>query len=166
MLGLNVATTAGAFSSIFSFPPPLPNHPDPPRVHPPVCSSVRPSPFAHQLYTRAHSPLVSGPFQNAPPSSPLFRRTSYKALLFVLFAIALGFLALNVTAAVFMILAVFVALGGSYQHQRQNHAARAVGVMSKTLLGTQAGGLVVYVIAFAVVLGNSGDNEDETGSGF
>eukprot|EP00903_Cladosiphon_okamuranus_P017475 g16095.t2 len=112
------------------------------------------------------TPLASTPFQNAPPSPPLFQRTSYKVLLFVLLAVALGFLALNVTAAVFMILAIFIALGGSYSSMRTPHktAARAVGLASKTLLGTQGVGLGVYAIAFAVVVSSiGGGDEDETG---
>eukprot|EP00752_Nemacystus_decipiens_P013456 g11918.t1 len=111
------------------------------------------------------TPLVSGPFQNEPPSPPLFHRTSYKALLFVLFAIALGFFALNVTAAVFMSLSVFVALFGSFfsMNRGRNHAARAVGSISKTLLGTQGAGLVVYAISFAAaVSSNTGDDDDQT----
>lgn len=110
---------------------------------------------------------MSGPFQNASPSPPLFRRTSYKVLMFVLFAVALGFFALNVTAAVFMILAVFLALGGSFSSMAMahNNGARAMGSVSKTLLGTQGVGLVVYAIAFAVVVSSStGDDDDQTSS--
>lgn len=96
----------------------------------------------------------------------MFRRTSYKVLLFVLFAIALGFFALNATAAVFMILAVFVALGGSYSSMKMSHntAARAVGWMSKTLLGTQGVGVLVYGIAFAVVVSSAGGDDDDQAS--
>lgn len=88
--------------------------------------------------------------------------------MFVLFAIALGFFALNVTAAVFMILAVFLALGGSFSSMNamsHNNAARAMGSVSKTLLGTQGVGLAVYAIAFAVVVSSStGDDGDQTSS--
>lgn len=105
---------------------------------------------------------MPGAFQNAPPSPPLFRRTSYKVLMFVLSAIALGFFALNVTAAVFMILAVFLSVGGTYSTmQASRTTGSAVGLISKTFLGTQGVGLVVYLIAFAVVVSSAGSGGDD-----
>lgn len=86
--------------------------------------------------------------------------------MFVLLVIALGFIALNATAAVFMILAVLLALGGSYSSMKMSPdtAVRTVGWVSKTLLGTQGVGLLVYAIAFAVVVANNsgGDDDDQT----
>lgn len=92
--------------------------------------------------------------------------------MFVLFAVALGFLALSTTAAVFMLLAVSTSLVGSYANRNATGkvARRAAGMMlggfSKSMLGSQGGGLAVYVIAFFVAVSSSrgGGDADDAGS--
>lgn len=90
--------------------------------------------------------------------------------------VSLGFFALNVTAAVFMLLSVLVALGGSYSGMKapRRAASRAMGWMlfggaggvSKTILGTQGGGLAVYIIAFFVALSNRSSTTGSSSFGY
>eukprot|EP00903_Cladosiphon_okamuranus_P017480 g16100.t1 len=103
-----------------------------------------------------------GEFENTLPSPPLFQRKSYKGLTFVLLVIALSFLAVDTVAATFMILAVVVALLGSYSSSKaprsvsNSNAGKILGGISKTLLGTQGGGLGTYVIAFFFAITDTG----------
>eukprot|EP00903_Cladosiphon_okamuranus_P017476 g16096.t1 len=107
------------------------------------------------------TPLAPAPFDNEPPPPPLFQRSSYRSTIFVLFVVALIFFAIDTTAAVIMLLSVMVAFFGSYTSSKSRRRVtrramsgvtsmllQGVGVPSKTVIGTNGGGLAVYLIVF------------------
>ncbi|CAM9174696.1 unnamed protein product [Scytosiphon promiscuus] len=108
--------------------------------------------------------------RNSPPAPPLYQRKSYKRLLFVLLVIALIFLAIDRTAAIFMIIAVVVALTGSYSSMKSSGkvarktANMVLGNVSKTLIGTQGGGLAVYALSFFLALNNRSTSDTASSS--
>lgn len=126
---------------------------------------------ARPLYTNERRPF-EGEFQNKLPSPPLFQRKSYKGLTFVLLVMALAFLAVDQTAAIFMIIAVVVAVLGSYSSSKaprpisSTDTGRLLGGISKLMLSTQGGGLGAYVIALVfAVTDPSGSTTSTSNSG-
>lgn len=113
-----------------------------------------------RVLTLANSPLDPAAFNNSPPPPPLFKRTSYRGTIFVLFIVALSYFAVDTTAAVIMLLSVLASLIGSYTSSkaRRRVTRRAMGLMgmlfgsaggpSKTVVGTSGGGLVAYALVF------------------
>lgn len=67
-----------------------------------------------------------------------------------------------------MIIAVLVALFGSYSNMKSTSkvARKAAGMMfgnvSKSMLGTQGGGLAVYALSFFLALRSAGDDDDSS----
>ena len=97
-------------------------------------------------------------FQNAPPEPPLYDQGSYKAVLFILFVIALAFFAVNRTSAVVMIFAVLLSLGGSMAggNSRRKLTPKTASWLptmvarvapKATVIGTSGVSLVIYVWA-------------------
>lgn len=120
------------------------------------------------LPAQSTSALPPRAFRNAPPSPPLYKRKSYKALLLVLLVIALIFFSFDATAAIFMIISVLVALFGSYSNMKSGRKVvrkatnMVLGGISKTMIGTQGGGLAIYALSFFLALNNRDDDEGST----
>lgn len=118
------------------------------------------------------SPLNAGSFNNSPPSQPLFKRKSYKGLMFLLFIVALIFFAINSTAAVFMVLSVIGALTGAYsgsKQQGQQQRIRDAGLFffkaaSKRTLGSNGVGLGVYALSFLLAIRGDGESSQTNSS--
>lgn len=138
-----------------------------PRLH--LYIRPRPRPSAPAGLLLAHTTAVlhvgrpfEGEFENKIFPPPLFQRKSSKGLTSVLLIIAFAFLAVDVIAATFMIIAVVVPLLGSYSSSKaprsvsSTNAGRLLGGISKTMLGTQGGGLGTYVVALFIAVTDTG----------
>ncbi|CAM9547988.1 unnamed protein product [Ectocarpus fasciculatus] len=118
------------------------------------------------------TPLNAGSFNNSPPSQPLFKRKSYKGLMFLLFIVALIFFAIDSTAAVFMLLSVIGALTGAYsgsKQQEQQQRIRDAGLFffnaaSKRTLGSNGVGLGVYALSFLLAIQGGGESSQTNSS--
>ena len=120
------------------------------------------------------SPLNPQAFNNSPPGPPLFKRKSYRWMLFLLFVVALIFYAFNTIAATFMLIAVLASLGGSYKSQKASKAVAKnagnflakmmAGGPSGTVLLTSGGGGGVYLLSFLLALANLGGDDSSTPS--
>lgn len=102
---------------------------------------------------------------NGLPPMPLFKRKSYKVTSGILFVVALIFFAFNRTAAVFMLLAVLLSLGGSYSTRNRvtksaSHAAGSLarligqGGPSLAVLGTSGPAVIIYALSFLAGISN------------
>ncbi|CAM9445430.1 unnamed protein product [Ectocarpus sp. 6 AP-2014] len=121
-------------------------------------------------------PLAVQPFRNQTPPQALIKQKPYKVLVFILLVVSLIFFAINPTAAVFMLIAVFAAVFGAYSGSKSPvmRARKAAGFGmfgsgSKTTVSTNAFGLAVYLLSFFLGIGSigSGDPSDTgTGSSF
>ncbi|CAM9575121.1 unnamed protein product [Ectocarpus sp. 13 AM-2016] len=122
------------------------------------------------------NPLAAHPFRNQTPRQALIKQKPYKVLVFILLVVSLIFFAIDTTAAVFMLIAVFAAVSGAYSGskapvQRARKAAGFVmfGSGSKTTIGTNAFGLAVYLLSFFLGIGSAGSGDPSgtgTGSSF
>ncbi|CAN0194800.1 unnamed protein product, partial [Ectocarpus sp. 12 AP-2014] len=116
------------------------------------------------------TPLDAASFNNSPPSPPLFKRKSYKGLMFLLLIVALIFFVIDPTAAVFMVLAVLAALFGAYSGSKtQQKRVRNAGwwmlnVASKRTLGSNGAGAGVYALSFFLGLQGTGESSQTTSS--
>ncbi|CAM9168047.1 unnamed protein product [Scytosiphon promiscuus] len=90
--------------------------------------------------------LSAIPFTNQPPSPPLYKRTAYQRLMFVLFVVSLLTFAVSPGSAILMLTAVVVSVLGSYSSVNRGSAARGeLGGLSKTMLGAQGGAGLLYL---------------------
>lgn len=113
------------------------------------------SPVSKSLLVNKNSALQTTPFRNDPPPPPLFKRTSYKSLMFVLFLVALVFFTLSVTAAVFMLIAVGVSVIGSYTSMRSlRRTTRKLFGIPTIMYGAQGVATLIYVVSFWITLSN------------
>ncbi|CBJ28410.1 expressed unknown protein [Ectocarpus siliculosus] len=116
--------------------------------------------------------LNAGSFNNSPPSPPLFKRKSYKGLMFLLLIVSLIFFAVNPTAAVFMFLSVLAALFGAYsgsktqQKRVRNAGSWILNAASKRTLGSNGAGAGVYALSFFLGLQNTDGSSSQSASSY
>lgn len=131
-----------------------------------------PPPHRRTPPTPNSSALDAGSFNNSPPSPPLFKRKSYKGLMFLLLIVALIFFAVDPTAAVFMILAVLTALFGAYsgsktkQKRVRNAGSWILNIASKRTLGSNGAGAGVYALSFFLGLQGTGESSSQSASSY
>ncbi|CBJ32136.1 hypothetical protein Esi_0309_0043 [Ectocarpus siliculosus] len=122
------------------------------------------------------NPLAAQPFRNQTPPQALIKQKPYKILVFILLVVSLIFFAINPTAAVFMLIAVFAAVFGAYSgskspvmRARKSAGFGMFGSGSKTTVSTNAFGLAVYLLSFFLGIGSIGSGDPSgtgTGSSF
>lgn len=92
--------------------------------------------------------MAAAPFTNQPLLPPLFKRTAYKQLVFVLFVVSLVTFSADPTAAALMLIAVIVSVLASYSSmnsQRGSTPRGTQGGLSNLMVGTQGSAVVVYL---------------------
>lgn len=103
------------------------------------------------MYSRR--PLAANAFRDLAGVTPFLKRRSYKIGLFLLLIVALSILAVNVAAALAMIVSVLFSFGTSYCSIAKT--VKTGTSASNAFLASQGLAGLIYVISFLVVISQS-----------